>query len=523
MELKSKNNEYYLVGADGQTTFKALMTHKWSREGEHIKTSFITEAMDYLLRADDFTMDRLLNLNDRYVNSYAETTTFKATEPFNNDLELTPEQHVSAKWATDLPNALIADPMGSGKTAAAICAANTLGAERILVMCPAIVKNNWKREFGRWYVHGDKDLQIINGTKKIPTAKRVIINYDLIWREPLLTALTESKFDVIIYDEVHYLQSPESKRTIAALAGGGIFESAPRHIALSGTPVKSRPIQIYAPTLAFAPQALQPFHDYYDFTKMFCEGRPSRYGWYDRGAAHLDEIAYRLRSSYMIRRRPELFRKNGARVIVQELEGSAVREYHELEKTTVLNDEKYDELLMMADIKINGKSTAIKVPMEELSAARNRMAEIKAPMIIKFMQDILETEDKVVIFAHHRFMINALAEGLKDYGVLTLTGATTNRQAVVDDFIDNPKKRILAANMIAAGTGLDGLQKVCNIAVIAETQWEPSDVEQAIARLDRKGQDKQVVAYIVTVKGSLDTQVQETFNRKQLITQEIYK
>jgi hypothetical protein len=83
---------------------------------------------------------------------------------------------------------------------------------------------------------------------------------------------------------------------------------------------------------------------------------------------------------------------------------------------------------------------------------------------------------------------------LKKFGVVRVDGrkSATARQKSVDEFISNSNVRVFIGNIQAAGTGLDGLQKVCSRCYFAEPDWVPAQNEQAVSRLDRLGQEELV-------------------------------
>jgi SWI/SNF-related matrix-associated actin-dependent regulator 1 of chromatin subfamily A len=81
------------------------------------------------------------------------------------------------------------------------------------------------------------------------------------------------------------------------------------------------------------------------------------------------------------------------------------------------------------------------------------------------------------------------------------------RQKAVDDFIGCADKRVFVGNIQAAGTGLDGLQKVCSRCYLAEPDWVPANNEQAVSRLDRFGQENIVSAEIFVAPGSISEKI----------------
>jgi SNF2 family DNA or RNA helicase len=110
-----------------------------------------------------------------------------------------------------------------------------------LIVCPATLKLVWKRELEYWLNRSfalclvdtqSKFSQNVAGELSI-----TIINYDRLseYRCPLLFHV----WDLTIFDECHYLKNPEAQRTQVATA-----IKAKRRVALSGTPLLNRPVEL---------------------------------------------------------------------------------------------------------------------------------------------------------------------------------------------------------------------------------------------------------------------------------------
>jgi SNF2 family DNA or RNA helicase len=106
-------------------------------------------------------------------------------------------------------------------------------------------------------------------------------------------------------------------------------------------------------------------------------------------------------------------------------------------------------------------------------------------------------------------VLTLFEEGLSRFGTVRVDGqkSANARQKAVDDFISLAHKRVFIGNIQAAGTGLDGLQTVCSRCYLAEPDWVPAQNEQAVARLDRLGQDELVNAEIFVAPGSISEKI----------------
>ena len=109
---------------------------------------------------------------------------------------------------------ILADDMGVGKTTSAIIAALESGAKKTLIVCPATLKLNWKREVENY---SDDTIAIIEG-KKWSSGKFAIINYDILKnfhsldKKDNITTILDENFDLVIIDEAHYISNTKASK-----------------------------------------------------------------------------------------------------------------------------------------------------------------------------------------------------------------------------------------------------------------------------------------------------------------------
>lgn len=145
-----------------------------------------------------------------------------------------------------------------------------------------------------------------------------------------------------------------------------------------------------------------------------------------------------------------------------------------------------------------------------IAEARRLMGMALAPQIIDYATDFLDgSDEKLVIFGWHIDVLNLFEAGLSHYGTVVVNGKKSPqaRQNALDDFVNRPNVRVFIGNIQAAGTGLDGLQKVCSRCYLAEPDWVPAQNEQAVSRLDRIGQEAIVSAEIFVAPGSISEKI----------------
>lgn len=417
-----------------------------------------------------------------------------------------PFQRAGIQYALARRNAIIADEMGLGKTVQALGVANTIDARKIFVVCPASVRLQWAAAARRWLVDGPDRIivPLFSLTRGFPSKASVIVtSYDLMRNPHMQNAAREYKPDLLILDEAHFLKAHSARRTRAVLGdwreNTGLIGCAGKVLALTGTPLPNRPHELYNLVRALDWEAIDKMTEE-RFIQRYCPTEMIR-GNLVVTPLREAELQARLRSRLMIRRlKADVATELPAKTyeIVEVPEDGAIRK------------------ALKAEAFLNLDLTRItKLSIEEQSAlatVRREMGLAKVPRVVEHVVSLLESGvEKLTIFAWHRDVIAAIDEALaaQGYGTVTLTGATPvhKRAAVVQHFVVDPDCRAFIAQMQAGGVGIDGLQKVCSVAIFAEPSWTPADNEQCADRLHRTGQSMPVTVQFLVAPGSLDAKV----------------
>lgn len=433
---------------------------------------------------------------------------------------------------------LLADEMGLGKTIQAIGIINAdPSIERVLVICPASLRLNWQREFGKWLTRR-MQTYIVQGSGTPYNFPITIINYDILAKH--VDWLQSQSWDMVIVDEAHYLKSKGAKRSRAVFgidaytAKREKIEPTPgiqaRHkVALTGTPIPNRTVEGFGLFHWLAPKE---FANFFSYAKRYCAGNQNGYGWDFTGSSNLQELQDKLRGSMMIRRLKmdvltELpakrrhvveFPANGA--------GDAVSDENE---AWARNEETVRELRVKVELAKAGskeeyESTvralrdAANVAFTEMSRLRHATALQTVPYVIEHILNVLGDEGhKVVIMAHHQDVIAAIMSALAEEGIraVKLTGSTEmkDRQAAVDEFQNSPDCRAFVGNIIAAGVGIT-LTAAAHV-IFAELDWVPGNMTQAEDRCHRIGQRDSVIVQHCVLEGSLSARMAQRLIEKQ--------
>ena len=145
---------------------------------------------------------------------------------------------------------------------------------------------------------------------------------------------------------------------------------------------------------------------------------------------------------------------------------------------------------------------------------RHATGVAKAPFVSQFVELLLESEQKVVVYAWHRDVYAILMDKLKEFKPVMYTGSesTTQKEEAVRSFIEGEARVILIS--LRAGAGLDGLQKVCWTTVHAELDWSPGVHVQNTGRVFRDGQEHPVVSYFLIAEAGSDPIVADVLGIK---------
>ena len=420
------------------------------------------------------------------------------------ELDLFPFQEEGIRFASEREGALIADEMGLGKTCQAIGVINEDPTIRkVIVVCPASVRIPWRRELERWL---NRPLSIavvgvdVGFVQTLFSKDILIINYDRLSR--FTKELSASTYDFCVLDECHYAKSLEARRTRAALA-----IKARRRIALSGTPILNRPIEIY-PVLSWLSPSEWPESDWFAFATRYCGARHNQFGWDVSGASNLPELSQRLHSTVMIRRtKAQVLPQLPAKI------RTVVELYPDAEMKRIIKWEL--KVFEARFLQINHDS----INWDDLAVVRHQTALAKVPLVVQYVAEVLDGGvRKIVIFAHHRDVIARLVEGLSRFNPVMLVGGMgpQARQDSIDAFQGDSSVRVFIGNIQAAGTGIT-LAPASSVCLFAELSWVPAEMTQCEDRLHRIGTKDSVHVQHLVLEGSLDAMMVKVLIKKQKV------
>lgn len=424
-------------------------------------------------------------------------------------------------------NCINGDDCGLGKTGQSICTCEILGCFPVLVICPASVKYNWKKEWARWNpsrtvgVVDPKVMKHKKNSKPDPWGCDVtVINYDLLSGQknergeirPRYRELIKRMWGGCVIDEIHFLKNDKAIRSRMAKR---ICRNIQNVWGLTGTLTQNRPADLIGPYTVLR-RFVEIFGDSLSFKFRYCDAKKTVFGFDWGGASNLEELYELLRMAGYIRRNKRDVLKELPPLVNEYVDVSLTneKEYRQAEEDLVkyLKDIGGDEKAQSA---INAQF------LVQLNVLRQLCIKGKMAFIKRYILDWLASNESesLVVFGIHQAPLQELAD---TFECPVIKGGVTpsKRQEIVERF-SKREFRVLICNIQAAGTGLDGLQSVCSNMVFVEYPDRYTDIEQTISRLERIGQNLPVTVTYLMAPGTIDEDYRGMLESKRTITQTV--
>ncbi|MBD5360693.1 MAG: DEAD/DEAH box helicase family protein [Bacteroides sp.] len=450
-------------------------------------------------------------------------------EPYAYQLE-------GVRYALDHKRCIFGDQPGLGKTLQAICSvvkahreAKTYGETfPTLVICPAALKVNWKREFKKF---AGVDAIILDDSNrarwekfwelKRPDGEALspvfITNYESLKKFFVRKVRNSSRFTLnsIEFDErIHLFKSViideshkcKSAKTQQAKFVEGICRGKKWVFALTGTPVVNNNTDLIQQLRILG--RLDDFGGYKQFVARFCDG--------PKQSSNMKELHYRLWCCCF-------FRREKAKVLTQLPD--KMRQYITCEIT---NRKEYQDaednfLKYLRQYKHADDDKIARAMRGEVMVRMGILKEIaargKVKAVADFIHDVIDGGEKLIMFAYLKEVVMALKEEFPDAVTVTGSDNIMQKQNAVDRFQNDPECKLIILNYKSGGTGLT-LTSSSRVGFI-EFPWTYSDCEQAEDRAHRNGQKNAVNCYYFLGDKTIDEYMYKVIQIKKDIANEV--
>ncbi len=416
----------------------------------------------------------------------------------------------------------LADDMGLGKTLQVICILQHQKNQRVksanLVVVPTSLIFNWQSEVEKFAPQ--LKLKIISGvnrskdTKDFKAYDIILITYGLLLRD--IDYLKEYRFNYAILDESQAIKNPNSKRYKSVR-----LLQADNKLVMTGTPVENSTMDLYS-QMSFANPGLLGSAAF--FKEYFAKAIEK-----DKDESRTEELK-KLIKPFLIRRTKEQVAtelpEKTEMVLFCELEPAQQKIYN------AFRDKYKNYLLGKIDTEGIGKSKMyvleglLKLRQICNSPALLNDKEDYGNESIKIKELLIHinehtSEHKILVFSQFVKMLHLIKNELDKEGIAYeyLDGKTKNRQEKVNNFQHDDKIRVFLISLKAGGTGLNLTS--ADYVYIVDPWWNPAVEAQAIDRCYRIGQDKQVMAYKMICKGTVEEKIVALQQRKMKMVKDI--
>ena len=389
---------------------------------------------------------------------------------------------------------LIADAPGLGKTAQAIAYAQ-LHKLKTLIVCPLSVVVNWQREIKKFT---GKDSTIWDSKYYDGNLKNQfhISHYDAIAKNNHF--LRDQGFDLLVCDEATYLKN---RQTIRAKSILGSWKERRKYpgiktkytIFLTGTPVMSRPIEAFS-LLNFLDK--ERFNNFYHFVERYG-------GWKGEAPRNLQDLHDRTKDLVIRRKKDQVLKelpKKQRNDLYVELTKDEKKEYQQLLKE------------VFGQWKISGKPSVTHMPK-----LQGFLIQKKMPRLMEMIDEFMDNDRSILIFSNYLDPLRFLSEHYKEKAALLTGNMNRNQRQESIDRLVSGEAKIGCFSLLAAGMGIDGLQKTIDTVVFLSLDWVPANHEQAEDRTHRIGQTNQVQAYYMLCEDTIDEYMRDILKEKQKV------
>lgn len=494
-----------------------------------------------------------------------------ADVPCPPGLALMPYQAVGVAYALARRDVLIADEMGLGKTIQAIGVVNALhsthrgnhgdhdstsrfhpktialasqsggpsqgvdgssGISRVLIVCPASLRLNWKAEWTKWSVGRIRPLVVTDtwfrGIELIPglmeavsTLPPVAVILSYAGMKKHKAAIDRVAWDVAIFDEAHALKNHDTQQSKAVFGYYARVPNHPKHqppieakkrIFLTGTPIVNKPEELWPMLHSIDPTGLGADRRDY-FNRYVDPPLPPRM---------LGDISKWI-SDTTKWRRADLHARLVNSVMIRRLKADVLTDLPPKRRQMVLLDVAGADRVLAAErsalsavakkraeLELLPHEEAVKAlagwrgaSMAEIARIRHETAVAKIPAMCDHILTMLDGYSKIVVFAHHHDVLDALKE-IVPTATVSLDGRNSDKEKdnAVKRFQEEAGVRLFVGGLRAAGLGIT--LTAASAVAFAELDWTPAAMVQAEDRMHRIGQRQSVHVQHLVLDESID-------------------
>jgi SNF2 family DNA or RNA helicase len=322
--------------------------------------------------------------------------------------------------------------------------------------------------------------------------------------------LDPDDYDMVVIDEFHRIKSVKTDWT--QIIKRAFRDTVDKKILISGTAIKSRPMEFFSGLNFMDPEMWNSSHD---FGVRYCAAYEGNFGWDYDGASNLEELFTRI-SPYFLRR----LKKD----VLSQL---PPKTYTEIEiELTPIQRKEYNRLVKEMKLVVNADGTEEEKEegfLEKIHKLKQFTGMVKLEKMIQdgVVTDITSNDEKLVVMSDYQILAETLYKEYKHSAVLhTGSMSMEDKQDSVDKFQENKKINLFAGMIGASGVGIT-LTEASKLIFIGFA-WTPGDMEQAEDRIHRATTEHdniQIIQYICV--DTIDEDINELLKEKSQVVSKV--
>ena len=429
--------------------------------------------------------------------------------------KLRPYQKDGFKWMQYLQNnnlgGCLADDMGLGKTLQAIAIlAKAYPKEKLptLIVMPRSLLFNWRSEVEKFapqlstYTYYGSSRDIVEARKH----QLIFTTYALMRND--IEAFQEEDFFYVILDESQNIKNLQAQTTKAAM-----LLSGKHRLALSGTPIENNLGELYSLFRFLNPSMFGTVHQ---FSQNYLSPIQK-----DNDKAAIRQLRTKI-FPFILRR----LKKDVLKDLPDKIEQTLFIEMSEKQRKLYESRRSFYKTAIETSIATKGMQQSRFFIFQALNELRQiastpekysegKIVSPKRELLQEQLMETVANGHKALVFVNFLATIELIGDQLEEMGIdfVSMTGATRDRQALVNRFQNDPNCKVFVMTLKTGGTGLN-LTAADNIFIF-DPWWNVAAENQAIDRAHRIGQKNKVLAYKLITAESIEEKIMKLQQMKK--------
>lgn len=435
--------------------------------------------------------------------------------------KLRPYQKAGLQWLDYLyANKLggcLADDMGLGKTVQAIALLSRIYPKAkapTLIVMPRSLLFNWARELDTFApslthcIHHSS-----NRDWKAALSNNVILTTYGTLRSEVET-ISKTRFHAVILDESQAIKNLNTQTAQAALT-----LTAKHRIALSGTPIENNLGELYT-LFRFLNPAM--FNSAADFNRDYAQPIQK-----ENDDAAADELRKKIYPFILRRLKNDVLKE-----LPPKVEQVLYVEMSEAQKKHYEDRRLFYKAIIDGEIEKNGIAKSQFVILEAMlelrqiatvpeSKTEGLIESAKSERLLEALEEAVSNGRKCLVFSNFLAGVEQVCTALntKEIKHLRMTGATADREVLVERFQNDPKTKVFVMSLKTGGVGLN--LTAADTVFILDPWWNTSAEAQAVDRAHRIGQRNTVFTYRLIAKDSIEEKIRQLQEKKKNLVDQV--